>query len=458
MRAPLRYPCLYLFGLLIGAALPASYGQNVFDFRTTFSTETLPHPYYISVALGPNSRPGHLWFLLSEGALPSAGHAKFELIAYGAEPPGNKMPFVVGPTDDAKLMGEYERQYKIGSLELLLQYDPADYGTAKLIVSTFEGNARSTLPTSEDASRLIAELFHAGGVSLFQPQRSELPAMFLKRFRTALVTGLPFRRKLWIKELPFPGYLYIGPLTDGFPHGVGKAMVIGGFEYSGTYVGQFNSAWIDGDGTLYKTDRYITGHFRNAFPSGPARIGFSTGAYMTATLQDGIPKGNVTLHEPDGNSFSFHYRSGVAQLQLIGAELATHTRNNDKDHDTEVAVQITESSANVYEGRVVGGRILAQIGNAAAGIGYPDGSDHVIQIPASPDVAMAECSNFKYRVGITAHGNIYSILGQRFGGDDDWAFDSTVTLYFSDGSRMWKSKTGEEINSTQDRQEWEPLQ
>ncbi|MEO7142023.1 MAG: hypothetical protein ABI165_00810 [Bryobacteraceae bacterium] len=112
-----------------------------------------------------------------------------------------------------------------------------------------------------------------------------------------------------------------------------------------------------------------------------------------------------------------------AQAVLIRGELATHTNDDNKDHDTCVYATVTTSD---------GLSQLAHISNGDCGgddsTEYNDHSDHSIafQIDAS-GAGKDACKGFTVHMWQKTHGGR---------GHDTWKFDVRAILYFSDGLNL----------------------
>lgn len=123
-----------------------------------------------------------------------------------------------------------------------------------------------------------------------------------------------------------------------------------------------------------------------------------------------------------------------AQAVLIRAELATHTNDDNKDHDTCVYAAVTTAD---------GSSQLAHISNGDCGgddaTEYNDNSDHSIafQIDAS-GASKDTCKGFKVHLWQKTHGGR---------GHDTWKFDARAILYFSDGLNLVANAGGVTLNS-----------
>lgn len=106
---------------------------------------------------------------------------------------------------------------------------------------------------------------------------------------------------------------------------------------------------------------------------------------------------------------------------LVAAELITHTRGDNKDHDTGIYVTVTTKD---------GASLLAQISNADSSgtdaTEYNDNSSHIVRLVVENDEAKkSDCNGFGVRIAIQTNGN------------DTWLFDAQVILYFSDGTDLF---------------------
>lgn len=109
---------------------------------------------------------------------------------------------------------------------------------------------------------------------------------------------------------------------------------------------------------------------------------------------------------------------------LQRAELWTHTNDDNKDHDTGIYVCITTHDSNVE---------LARMNNADYSADdrteYSDYSEHIVDVPVvSAGTKMSQASGFKVNIRQATNGN------------DTWKFHAKVTLYFSDGRFISKTK------------------
>jgi hypothetical protein len=129
----------------------------------------------------------------------------------------------------------------------------------------------------------------------------------------------------------------------------------------------------------------------------------------------------------------------VAQAVLIRGELATHTNDDNKDHDTCVYATVTTAD---------GSSQLAHINNGDCGgddaTEYNDNSDHSIAFQIDSAGATKDaCKGFKVHMWQKTHGGR---------GHDTWKFDVRAILYFSDGLNLVASAGGVTLssNSTSD--------
>jgi hypothetical protein len=116
---------------------------------------------------------------------------------------------------------------------------------------------------------------------------------------------------------------------------------------------------------------------------------------------------------------------------LTTAEFFSHTNDDNKDKDTGVFVEVKTKNGNT---------LLAEINDADNSTRdeteYNDGSEHVIPLVVkSTGSTKEECAAFKVRVRSKANGN------------DKWKFNARLTLGFSDGTNLVKSKDDIELNS-----------
>lgn len=121
------------------------------------------------------------------------------------------------------------------------------------------------------------------------------------------------------------------------------------------------------------------------------------------------------------------------QPTLQSVEFFSHTTDDGKDHDTGVYVHVLTSDEAT---------LLAQIENAdnCEGCEYRDWSNHTIKLPVlSPAFQKVACRKFKVKVKSRANGN------------DKWKFNCRVTLHFSDGTTLEKSRNNITLNSRRGR-------
>src|SRR2546430_14657129 len=105
---------------------------------------------------------------------------------------------------------------------------------------------------------------------------------------------------------------------------------------------------------------------------------------------------------------------GDENARLVGAELFTHTNDDNKDKDTGIHTYVRTA-----DGRM----ILAFCHNADSSnddaTEYNDGSDHnVLLTPVAWGATKQACRNFHVRIWQQTHGN------------DTWKFNARATLYF----------------------------
>jgi|GEM_PF-3162518 len=129
----------------------------------------------------------------------------------------------------------------------------------------------------------------------------------------------------------------------------------------------------------------------------------------------------------------------TAQAVLIRGELATHTNDDNKDHDTCVYVTVTTAD---------GSSQLAHISNGDCGgddaTEYNNNSDHSISFQIDSSGATKDaCRGFKVHMWQKTHGGR---------GHDTWKFDVRAILYFSDGLNLVAHAEGVTLssNSTSD--------
>jgi hypothetical protein len=123
-----------------------------------------------------------------------------------------------------------------------------------------------------------------------------------------------------------------------------------------------------------------------------------------------------------------------AQAVLIRGELATHTNDDNKDHDTCVYATVTTAD---------GSSQLAHITNGDCGgddsTEYNDNSDHSIPFQIDSSGASKDaCRGFKVHMWQKTHGGR---------GHDTWKFDVRAILYFSDGLNLVAHTEGVVLNS-----------
>jgi hypothetical protein len=149
---------------------------------------------------------------------------------------------------------------------------------------------------------------------------------------------------------------------------------------------------------------------------------------------------------------------------LVKVNLHTHTKDDDRDHDTGIFVQVT---------KIDGHTSIAQIGDAESccgQYGYADNEDHDLPIPIykAQQFKKSECVGFKFRMGIMARGGILgnaSFTGKIEdwpvvsvqGGNDKWKFDAWLRLTFSDGSFLENNKINQTLESNGGRLAWDGL-
>jgi hypothetical protein len=124
----------------------------------------------------------------------------------------------------------------------------------------------------------------------------------------------------------------------------------------------------------------------------------------------------------------------TAQAVLIRGELATHTNDDNKDHDTCVYATVTTAD---------GSSQLAHISNGDCGgddaTEYNDNSDHSIAFQIDSAGATKDaCKGFKVHMWQKTHGGR---------GHDTWKFDVRAILYFSDGLNLVAHTEGVTLSS-----------
>ena len=131
---------------------------------------------------------------------------------------------------------------------------------------------------------------------------------------------------------------------------------------------------------------------------------------------------------------AFGAAKASAQAVLIRGELATHTNDDNKDHDTCVYATITTAD---------GSSQLAHISNGDCGgddaTEYNDNSDHSIAFQIDSAGATKDaCKGFTVHMWQKTHGGR---------GHDTWKFDVRAILYFSDGLNLVASTQGVTLSS-----------
>lgn len=107
-------------------------------------------------------------------------------------------------------------------------------------------------------------------------------------------------------------------------------------------------------------------------------------------------------------------------------EFFSHTNDDNKDHDTGVYVYVHSKDGKTE---------LAKIENADNSPNddteYNDGSDHTLKLVViNTGARKSDCADFKVTVK------------QRTNGNDTWKFNGKVTIFFTDGTTLVKSKDG----------------
>lgn len=123
---------------------------------------------------------------------------------------------------------------------------------------------------------------------------------------------------------------------------------------------------------------------------------------------------------------------------LLKATFFSHTKDEDKDHDTGIYVKVTTSD---------GSSIIAHADNrdnsGDDGTQYKDGSDHQFDLEADGvGMAKSSCKGFNVRVMIHTHGN------------DTWRFNGRVVLQFSDKSNLVASRDSIELKNDGASTDW----
>jgi hypothetical protein len=148
---------------------------------------------------------------------------------------------------------------------------------------------------------------------------------------------------------------------------------------------------------------------------------------------------------------------------LTKATLKTTTKDDDRDRDTAIFVQVTENDAKTELAKVA----YAEVGGQ---YGYADHTTHQFNFPpVKMGIPKSQCQNFKFRMGIPAHGGIFGnakfdikvenlpiITGQ--GGNDRWKYDAWLILTFSDGTTLVRDKLDQTSESNGGKLVWDNLQ
>lgn len=111
---------------------------------------------------------------------------------------------------------------------------------------------------------------------------------------------------------------------------------------------------------------------------------------------------------------------------LVGAQLWTRTRSEDKDPDTAIYVEVGSSD---------GATALAWIGPADSSgndsTRYADWSTHTVNLWIAGPVPQTLCRKFHVRLEqVPSDEGVFNL------GHDTWQFDAKVILFFSDGSNF----------------------
>ena len=117
---------------------------------------------------------------------------------------------------------------------------------------------------------------------------------------------------------------------------------------------------------------------------------------------------------------------------LVRASLKTHTRDNDRDHDSCISVEARTADHQLMIA-------AAYLTECAGQYGYGNGETHEFDVPlvqGANAVTRSRCQRFEFRMGITPTGS------------DEWSFDAWLILHFDDGSTYWNDKLNQDINTT----------
>jgi hypothetical protein len=148
---------------------------------------------------------------------------------------------------------------------------------------------------------------------------------------------------------------------------------------------------------------------------------------------------------------------------LVKATLKTTTGDDDRDHDTAIFVEVTKADAKTDIAKIA----YAEVGGK---YGYADHTTHQFDFPpVRAGIPKNQCQNFKFRMGIQAHGGVFGNdkLNVEFenlpifstqGGNDRWKFDAWLILTFSDGSTLTRDKLRQSLESHGGKLVWDNLQ
>lgn len=115
---------------------------------------------------------------------------------------------------------------------------------------------------------------------------------------------------------------------------------------------------------------------------------------------------------------------------LVNARVVFHTNDNDKDHDTHVSVIVRDSNG------VIAARVSNDFGH------FDDHSDNgpfalIVTNPSTKD--SLERGTVTIRIDPNGH--------------DEWHFNFTVTVYFSDGTSFSAGADGQNLDHNRKQQE-----
>lgn len=121
----------------------------------------------------------------------------------------------------------------------------------------------------------------------------------------------------------------------------------------------------------------------------------------------------------------------MADPHLVRAQLRTVTKDEDRDHDSCINVEVRTISPETMAAAMY-------LGLCSGEYGYGDHELHNDDIPLAPGantLTRSQCERFQFRMGITPTGS------------DEWKFDAWLILYFDDGSTYWNDKLAQDINA-----------